>query len=214
MIDILTAAVFIICIWRGYKNGLFKSAYKVAAFILCIAVAYLAYPYVRDIISGSAFGDVIYSTIESRYVIPGLENGGLGDAALPQYMRSMVANGQLLLADALTGFISNLIINIIAFLLVFIVSGIIVSVIGKLVHIFSRLPVIRFFDRGLGLILGLLEAVLIIYIILALLFAVTPLRESVAADKYISESTLTKYMCENNPIVTLVSPTDYDNLTR
>ena len=82
------------------------------------------------------------------------------------------------------------------------------------VHIFSRLPVIRFFDRGLGLILGLLEAVLIIYIILALLFAVTPLRESVAADKYISESTLTKYMYENNPIVTLVSPTDYDNLTR
>ena len=125
-----------------------------------------------------------------------------------------MANGQLLLADALTGFISNLIINIIAFLLVFIVSGIIVSVIGKLVHIFSRLPVIRFFDRGLGLILGLLEAVLIIYIILALLFAVTPLRESVAADKYISESTLTKYMYENNPIVTLVSPTDYDNLTR
>ncbi len=213
MIDILTAAIFIIFIWRGYKNGFLKSAYRVAAFILSIILAYALYPYIKNIIMYSSIGSAIGSVIQTKYVEPGLAGNLLSESSLPGYMQSMVANGQIVVEDALTGFISNLVINIISFISVFIVVRLLIFIIGKLFDIMSRLPVIRFFNRGMGVIFGICESILIIYLILALVYAVTPLRQNPLTQKYISESTLTKNMYENNPIVTLVSPTDYDNLS-
>lgn len=63
------------------------------------------------------------------------------------------------------------------------------------------------------MVFGIIEGVIIIYLVLALVYAITPLRENENTQKYISESTLTKAMYENNPIVQLVTPTDYDNLS-
>ena len=53
MLDILTACFFTIFIWVGYKNGFLKSAYKVAAFIASIILAYILYPYIKDFIVGN-----------------------------------------------------------------------------------------------------------------------------------------------------------------
>ncbi|HIV85937.1 MAG TPA: CvpA family protein [Candidatus Monoglobus merdigallinarum] len=213
MIDILTAVVLLFFIWRGYKNGLMKSAYRLVSFLLGIILAYLLYPYVKDIILGSTAGEAIRSLVRTKYVEPGLVNGSLDVTALPEYMKSMVTNGQIVLTDALTGFFSSLVINITSFLLVFIVSLILISIIGKILHIVSKLPVIRFFDRGLGIVFGLVEGFLIIYVALALAFVVTPLRENDYTQRCIADSVLTKHLYENNPIVNLVEPTDYDNLS-
>ena len=187
MLDILTACFFAIFIWVGYKNGFLKSAYKVAAFIASIILAYILYPYIKDFIVGSAFGDMVRSIVQTKYVEPKIASETLTATALPEYM--------------------------ISFLSVFIITRILISIIGKVVNIVSRLPVIRFFDRAVGVVFGIIEGVIIIYLVLALVYAITPLRENENTQKYISESTLTKAMYENNPIVQLVTPTDYDNLS-
>ena len=197
----------------GYKNGFLKSAYKVAAFIASIILAYILYPYIKDFIVGSAFGDMVRSIVQTKYVEPKIASETLTATALPEYMRSMVATGQTALNDASTSFITNLVLNLISFLSVFIITRILISIIGKVVNIVSRLPVIRFFDRAVGVVFGIIEGVIIIYLVLALVYAITPLRENENTQKYISESTLTKAMYENNPIVQLVTPTDYDNLS-
>lgn len=177
-------------------------------------MAYILYPYIKDFIVGSAFGDMIRSIVQTKYVEPKIASETLTATALPgATMRSMVATGQTALNDALTSFITNLVLNLISFLSVFIITRILISIIGKVVNIVSRLPVIRFFDRAVGVVFGIIEGVIIIYLVLALVYAITPLRENENTQKYISESTLTKAMYENNPIVQLVTPTDYDNLS-
>ncbi|MFR5439119.1 MAG: CvpA family protein, partial [Monoglobus pectinilyticus] len=167
-------------------------------------MAYILYPYIKDFIVGSAFGDMIRSIVQTKYVEPKIASETLTATALPEYMRSMVATGQTALNDALTSFITNLVLNLISFLSVFIITRILISIIGKVVNIVSRLPVIRFFDRAVGVVFGIIEGVIIIYLVLALVYAITPLRENENTQKYISESTLTKAMYENNPIVQLV----------
>ncbi len=212
MIDIIAALIFIIFIWRGYKKGFLKSAYQAGAFLISIILAYMLYPYVRSLIMASPVGNSIRSFIQTKYVMPSISGNTATDAALPGYLRSMIANGQAELADALTGFLTNLAVNAVSFISVFIAVRIIIAAAGKILDITSRLPVIRFFDRGLGVITGLFESVLVIYLVLTIVYAFAPLRENTEIQNYIGESVLVKEMYENNPIVRLILPTDYENI--
>jgi len=213
MIDILTAAVFILFIIIGYKKGLLRSLYGIAALAASIIIAYLLYPYIKDIISGSVIGSSIRDLVRTKYVEPGVLSKSLDASDLPDYMRSMVSTGRVGLENALTGFVSNLVLNLISFLVVFLITRILISVVGQILHIISRLPLIRLFDRAGGVIFGTVEALFVLYLVFAVVYAVAPLRENPTTKAYISESTLTKTMYENNPLVKLVTPKDYDNIT-
>ena len=60
--------------------------------------------------------------------------------------------------------------------------------------------------------MGIAESVLLIYLVLAVIYAAAPLRQNPVVYNYISESTLVKTMYEHNPVVEIVLPTDYENL--
>ncbi len=213
MIDILTAAIMILFIFIGYKNGFLKSVYRVAAFAAGIFLAYILYEPLKNIMIDLGFMDKIGDIIKNLNNSYAEEHQiDLGEGILPGYMKSMVANGQVSLSDALNGFLTTIVINILTFLLIFITVRILIAIVGKLLHIVSKLPIISFFDHGFGVILGIAESVMLIYMVLALVYAITPLRQDPAVIEYISESTLTKTMYENNPIIGLISPTDYESL--
>ena len=188
-----------------------KSAYRAASFFISLALAYLLYPYVRDILMGSGLGSAVHAKILGNFEDSGGE-GVFSAMMLPGYLRSMAANGQIALSDAVSGFLTGMTINAAAFLAVFIAARLIIAVAGRLVRIVSRLPVISFFDRGLGAVMGIAESVLLIYLVLAVIYAAAPLRQNPVVYNYISESTLVKTMYEHNPVVEIVLPTDYENL--
>ncbi|MCI5892983.1 MAG: CvpA family protein [Clostridiales bacterium] len=212
MIDIITAAVFVLFIVLGCKRGLLRSLYGIAALAASIIIAYLLYPYIKNLIADGLFGDWIRSMVKTKYVTPGLSANSLDVSSLPEYMKSMVDTGRIKLDSALTMFISNLVLNLLSFIAVFIVTRILISILGKLLHLISKLPVIHFFDKIGGAIFGLVESLLILYLIFAVIYAVTPLRDNPATKAFISDSTLTKTMYENNPLVEMVTPRDYDNM--
>lgn len=212
MIDILIAVVFVVFIIIGYKKGLLKSLYGIAALAASIIIAYTLYPYIKDIMFGGVFGDWVRSMVQTKYVDPGLTSNSLSNSALPEYMQSMVATGRIGISSALTMFFSDLVLNILAFIAVFIVTRILIAILGKVLHLISKLPVIHFFDKIGGILFGLIESLLILYLVFAAVYAVTPLRENPAAKAYINDSTLAKMMYENNPMVKLVMPKDYDNM--
>lgn len=213
MIDIVIALIFGIFIFLGYRTGLLRSVFRVVAFILSLIIAYYLYTYLRDIIAIGSIGDSIRQLVKTKFVDPQIASNSLNQNALPEYMQSMVVMGQVELSDAYASFISNLVINILSFLAVFIITRLLISIIGFIVKFVSRLPIIRFFDKIGGVIFGVLESVLILYIAFALIYAITPLRDNPQTQTYISESVLAKTMYENNPLVDMVMPKNYDILT-
>ncbi len=209
MIDIIIAVVIILFIIVGYKNGFMKSVYRVSAFVLGIVLAYVLYRPVKNLFINSGLMDKVNSGIRS---LSDSHMQVLNENILPGYMKSMVANGQVSLSDAVSGFLTTLVINVLAFLFVFLAVRLLIALLGRVIHITSRLPVINFFNRGLGVVLGIAEGIMLIYLVLAFVYAVTPLRENPVTVEYINASPLTKTMYENNPVIDLISPTDYESL--
>ena len=74
MIDIITAAVFVLFIVLGCKRGLLRSLYGIAALAASIIIAYLLYPYIKNLIADGLFGDWIRSMVKTKYVTPGLSD--------------------------------------------------------------------------------------------------------------------------------------------
>ena len=79
-------------------------------------------------------------------------------------------------------------------------------VLGRILDLFASLPVIGFFNRLAGMALGLLEGLLIACILLAVVYAVVPLRNNTYLSYAIEQSAATRILYLNNPLVRLVLP--------
>jgi len=107
--------------------------------------------------------------------------------------------------EYIAGFFAGMAINIIAMVLVFIIVRLILGFLAGLLDIVGRLPVIRTFNRGGGLILGLIQGVIIVWLGLALinLFFLNPTTPELI--RLLDESLLAGWIYEYNPIMTMLA---------
>lgn len=208
--DLIVVLFVLLLLLLGFRKGLLAMVYRFASFFVSLVIAWLLYPRAADLLSAFGLEQWIADLVRANYVEPSLEQTTADISDLPAYLQSMVQSGQIGLTDAATAQVTHLIMNIAAFVLVLILVRLVVWVIGQLLHVVSKLPVIGCLNRIGGAALGAAEGILLVYIVLALLFAAAPLRSSQQVEQYIEQSVLTKAMYENNPLVQLVSPTNYD----
>ena len=86
------------------------------------------------------------------------------------------------------GYIANLILNLLAFLLTLLVTWLIIRTILQALHLFASLPLIRTVNRLGGLLLGLIEGIVFIWILFLILsFAsATPVGQQLLGEVYAS----------------------------
>jgi len=203
----------------GYRRGLIRTIFSFVSFALAIILASYLYPIVAEWMRGTP----VYTALK-EYIIRtmGLEGVMLAHAAevianlpLPGLLRDALLYHntpnmfELLnvytIEEYIAGFFAGLAINIISMILVFIIVRIAVSLLCGLFDVIGRLPVIKHFNRGGGLILGLLQGVIIVWIGLAImnLFFLDPTTPELA--RMLNESLLAWWIYENNPILAMLA---------
>jgi riboflavin transporter FmnP len=107
--------------------------------------------------------------------------------------------------EYIAGFFAGLAINIISMVLVFIIVKLAIGLLCGMFDVIGRLPVIRHFNRGGGLILGLIQGVIIVWIGLAVmnLFFLDPTTPELA--RMLDESLLAWWIYEHNPIMAMLA---------
>ncbi|MFQ8988799.1 MAG: CvpA family protein [Intestinibacter sp.] len=96
------------------------------------------------------------------------------------------------------------IINIGVLIALFLVSRIVLIFIKGLTQLITKLPVIKQFDKLGGIIYGLLEALVIIYVILTILSLVSPLISNSGIIQAIENSFIGSVMYDNNLLLKLI----------
>ena len=214
MIDILTALLLGIFMWIGYKKGLLKSVFGIVSLLFGIYLAFVLYPYLRNIVSSSILRDTVFSIVKEKYVMPRINNGSMNISLFPQYLKSMISTGQITLTNGISEFVTNLVISIFSYLFVFLTVFIIIRITGRIIRFTSKLPVIRFFDKAGGAIFGLFEGIIVLYIVLAITYTFAPLGGVDIKETYLKDTTLTQIMYDNNPIIKMVMPSNFDELIK
>ena len=190
--DLIVVLFVLLLLLLGFRKGLLAMVYRFTSFFVSLVIAWLLYPRAADLLSAFGLEQWIADLVRANYVEPSLEQATADISDLPAYLQSMVQSGQIGLTDAATAQVTHLIMNIAAFVLVLILVRLVVWVIGQLLHVVSKLPVIGCLNRIGGAALGAAEGILLVYIVLALLFAAAPLRSSQQVEQYIEQSVLTR----------------------
>ncbi|MBQ2615204.1 MAG: CvpA family protein [Clostridia bacterium] len=195
---ILLILLGLFALW-GWKKGLVKMGFGLLSFLAAIFMAKMLYPYCATFLRNTAVYEKLLSLAEKQ-TPPAAVEGGEG------VIGDILAKGGDAISGALSGYIAELAINILAFVLVLILVKLLLMLFSRLLKLFTSLPVIGLVNRFAGLAFGILEGILVVTVLLAAIYVVAPLRENPTLSHQIEKSVITRQWYLENPLVEWAFP--------
>ena len=219
IIDIIIIAVIALCTFLGYKKGLIKLAVGILGFFLAIIIALVLYtPISNFIINNTSVKDNIKNAISDTvksYVIK--EENAEGEEkqqeskvmvtyidGIVAKQKEMIVTGEKELIDTVSDNVAVNIIRIGVALAVFIISKLILIFINVFADLIGKLPIIKQFNKVGGTIYGIIQGILIVYIVFAIISLIAPMLNNTDFLEQINKSLIGNMVYNNNIILKLL----------
>lgn len=159
--------ILILSAWRGYRVGIVKMVLYIVTLVLTIMLAGALLRPVSLLIKNNTS---LYQNIErsvsqaiSEYEIASLDS--LKELPFPEYMiRNITSGSAENLRSIVASVVANQIFNAIIYICLNIIVYIIIKIIMGTFNVVTRLPVIKEINRLAGLVVGLLEGILFLWL--------------------------------------------------
>lgn len=207
--DLIIVAILVLNIFICYKKGLVKLAVGLIAVLASIILAVTFYKPVSNlVIENTEFDDKIENAIIENFTSEVEEQEADEDNGFMKYIEKYVddtvnkTKNEIVIEAA--GVISVKVINICVILGIFVIARIVLILLTFVSDIITELPIIKQFNKAGGIIYGTIKALLIIYVILAILFFIVYTTGNVTISEAITNSLITKLFYNNNLILTII----------
>ena len=207
--DIIVVAIIALNIFVCYKKGLVKLAVGLIAVLAAIVLSIVLYkPISNAIIKNTDIDEKIENVIienfsaetngneEVRYV-------GIIDY-LEKYVDDAVNKTQNEIVYETAGTMAVRFINIAVILIIFLITRVALIALTFISDVITSLPILKQFNEVGGIIYGIVKALLIVYVILAIVFFVVYITGNTAVSEAISGSYITNFFYEHNLILNIV----------
>ncbi len=219
----LVLLVLACCAIYGYTKGFLRIVFSLVAWVIVLVFVSWATPHVSQWIQENT---TIYEKIEAaceesvRRAAQGKmeegaaeQYGGAGELGLPESVMAQIVSGASGAADTVlaeTGVyagiaqsLAGFIVQGIAFVTVLILSWILVHVISALLGIVSHIPILKGVNRFTGMLAGLMEGLLIVWIAFYIVALCSTGETGRVIVSYINQSAFLKELYENNILLSL-----------
>lgn len=215
-IDICIFAVLAINSAIGYYQGFIISVFSLAGIIISYFVARLYYPIIAQIIlNNQVIYDKLRSFVDKRlYSMFEGNTDAFSSVSLYEglnlpkplldlisksprvgsYASEISENAIDIMSEALTG----IFVDVISLIIAFIIARIAIMLIVRVLSLFSELPLLKQFNKILGLGFGLIKGVLIILIVFAILTPFISVSPNGLLAEGIFGSEVGYYLYDNN----------------
>lgn len=192
VVDLIIIAIIALSAFLGYRKGFVTLAIKFFAFIIAIAITFIIYKPVSNVV------------INVTQIDESIENSILEKANEIMTNEENETSNKML-EDAKTGILPQtareIAVNIVTggvVLILFIAVRIALKFVTALANIVAKLPIIKQFNEMGGLLYGVLRGVLVVYIAMLLIGVVGQINQQNSIHQNINESYVGKMMYENN----------------
>lgn len=221
VIDIIILLIMILCIFCGYKKGLIGVAVSILGFFIALIIAFILYKPISNFVINNteikptlqnAISDTVASYIIGNEEIQEDEEiNNNSSQVINDYIDEFIKKEKQKIETTEREIINNVsetvAINIIRIgvgIIVFLMAKIALLFIQVLAKIIAKIPIIEQFDKLGGIIYGVLQGLIIIYIILALISLIAPTMENSVILESINSSYIGKLMYNNNLILKII----------
>lgn len=210
IVDIAILAVIVLCVIIGYVRGLTGSLIKIVSFVLALVVAFVLFiPVSTVIINNTQIDENIETSIREMIIQEEQEENN--DENMPEAITEYIGSQIEQAADDAKESIVNSTARDVAVTIVkagtwialFIVARILLVFLRFITSLIAKLPIIKQFDKLGGIIYGLLEGLIIVYVLLALISFISPMLNGTLANA-IDESFVGSMMYNNNLLLKII----------
>ena len=225
---ILTILVFLLSMLDGLKRGFIKIVASFAATIITIVVVVVATPYVSNVLGKvlpiesiimTNCKEVIFpeeniNKMEFEQMLPSIDLGRdeqiglIENSKLPEVFKELILEnnnteiyeslGVTNFGEYMVKYFAKLVVNVISFLLTFLVVTIVLRTIIYMLGIISDLPVIGGLNRIAGAALGIAKALIIVWVIFAIITLAYDTQIGAMCMQNIEEHEFLKFIYDNN----------------
>ena len=207
IVDLVILAIFIICIIIGYVRGLTGSLIKILSFVLSIVIAFILFvPISNLIINNTQIDDNLEQSIREMIIGNNEEEQKMPEAItdyIQQQVESASDSAKEAIADSTAREVSLTIVKAGTWIVLFIVARILLIFLKFITALIAKLPVIKQFDKLGGIIYGVIEGLIIIYVLLAIISFVSPMTNG-ALTNAIEQSYVGSMMYNNNLLLKII----------
>ena len=218
VIDLIIVGILVLCIALGYRRGLAGALLKLISFALALVIAFVLFKPVSNIIIDNTNWDesltqgireaiVSDSNEETTDKEKNAEEQGMPTVIMEHINESVEAAGDTAkeaVADAAAEEAAIIIINAGVWIVLFIIAKIALFFVKGIANLITKLPIIKQFDKLGGIIYGILEAIVVIYIILAIISFVSPVLSGSGIIEAIQNSFIGSIMYHNNLLLKII----------
>ncbi|MCR5147227.1 MAG: CvpA family protein [Clostridia bacterium] len=211
IVDIVILAILALCVTLGYRKGLTKCLINVLAFLIAIVVAGMLFKPASAIVRANTEVDEnIQSSIVSVFEQEEQEKKDDNEKSSPimEYLTEQAKGAteekKKEIVNNAAKDLSVKIVDVLSFIGIFIIVRILLIFVKALADLITKLPIIKQCDKIGGIVYGILQALVIIFIALALITFI-----STAISKYellnlVNQSYIGSILNNNNILLKLI----------
>lgn len=209
ILDIILVAIVALNIFICYKKGLVKLAVGLIAFAAAIILALILYKPVSNlIIENTEIDENIEQAIINNFSGDTQENEEVRYVSVLDYLQKYVDDAvnktQTEIVTQTAGMMAVKIINVVVLIGIFIIVRAVLVLLTFISDIITSLPILKQFNEVGGILYGAIKALLIIYVVLAIVFLIICYTNNSTISEAINSSYITRFFYDHNLLLNII----------
>ena len=208
LVDLIIIAIMALCIFLGYKRGLIGVAFKIVSFLIALVVTFILYiPVSNFVINNTQIDDNIKTAIVEKFADKDIEDN-TEESGMPEmvveYINQYTTEVKDVGINVVAQNISVILVKLMVAIILFLVVRIALIFVKAIISIVEKIPVLKQFNKAGGIIYGILEGLIIIYIIITIISILSPMLDNTGILVAINNSYIGKLMYNNNILLEII----------
>lgn len=208
IVDLVILGIILLCIIIGYVRGLTGALIKILSFVLSIVIAFILFiPVSNLVINNTKIDENLEKSIREMI----LDNNEGKEEKMPEAITDYIGqkveqatdSAKETIVDNTARDVSLTIVKAGTWIVLFIIARILLILLKYITALIAKLPVIKQCDKLGGIIYGLLESLVIVYVLLAIISFASPMMGESILDS-INQSYVGSMMYNNNLILKII----------
>lgn len=211
IVDIVILAILALCVVLGYRKGLTKCLINVLAFLIAIVIAAMLFKPASAIVrANSEVDENIQSSIVSVFEQEEKDKKDENEKSSPivEYLTEKAKDAteekKKEIVNNAAKELAIKIVDVLSFIGIFIIVRILLIFVKALADLITKLPIIKQCDKIGGIVYGVLQALVIIFIALALITFISTVINKYELLNLVNQSYVGSILNNNNILLKLI----------
>ena len=215
IVDLIALLIVVAYAAIGFFRGFSEFLFQVISLLITIGVVFFAYKPVANVVMDTQLDEKIYSVVYENLANTPIAEGEEINTENTNMSKGIVSTINGYIAEAKENAEQNVlefVSNKIAIIVVYAITAVALFVIVQLVLFFIRialdimgsLPLLREGNQVLGLVIGVIKGILLVYLLLALASGLSPILSQFGIIDAIESSKVSSILYNNNIIIDII----------